>query len=112
MAKDLMTKAGHWLFLLGVLIAVILGVVYPGNVSIAALLAVIGIVVGILNITAAEVKDFLIATVALIVASGSFKLLPLVGTFASNVLDYFVALVAPAAVVVALIAVWRLAKTR
>jgi hypothetical protein len=112
MAAKIMTKAGHWLFLLGVLIAVILGIVFPANGSVAALLAVIGIVVGLLNITAPEVKEFLIASVALIVASGSFKLLPLVGAAAGNILDYFIALVAPAAVIVAIIAVWNLAKTR
>ena len=112
MASKILAKAGNWLFLLGVLLAIILGIVYPANGNIAALLAVIGIVVGLMNITAAEVKEFLIASIALIVAAGSFKLLPLIGVAASNMLDYFVALVAPAAVIVALIAVWKLAKTK
>jgi hypothetical protein len=112
MAKDMTTKAGTWLFLLGVLIAVILGIVFPASGSIAALLAVIGIIVGLLNITAAETKEFLIASIALIVAAGSMKLLPLIGPAVGNILDYFIALVAPAAVIVAIIAVWKLAKTK
>ena len=112
MAAKIVNKAGNWLFLLGVLIAIILGIVFPANGSIAALLAVIGIIVGLLNITAAEVKEFLIASVALIIASGSMKLLPLIGAAVGSVLDYFIALVAPAAVIVAIIAVWKLAKTK
>jgi hypothetical protein len=112
MAAKITTKAGNWLFLLGVLIAIILGIVFPSNGNVAALLAVIGIIVGLLNITAAEVKDFLLASVTLVVAAGSMKLLPLVGAAISSIMEYFLALVSPAAVVVAIIAVWNLAKTR
>lgn len=111
-AKGMMDKAGDWLFLLGVLIAVVLGLLIPGSGPVAALLAVIGLIVGLLNITAGEVKDFLIASIALIVAAGGFSLIPLVGAALANILTYIVAIVAPAAVVVALIAIWKLAKTK
>jgi hypothetical protein len=112
MAKDMWTKLGTWLFLLGVLIAVILGVVFPGLSSIMALLAVIGLIVGLLNITAAEVKDFLIASVALIVSAGYLKLPGTIGTAISGILGYFITLVAPAALIVAIIAVWKMAKSK
>jgi len=79
---------------------------------VAALLAVIGVIVGLLNITAAEVKDFLIASVALIVAAGSFSLIPFLGTMLINILKYIIAMVAPAAVIVALIQIWKLAKSK
>ena len=106
----MMDKLPSWLFLLGVVIAIVLGLVFPGSGAVAALLAVIGVVVGLLNITAAEVKQFLIASIALIVAAGGFTLIPLIGEMLGNVLGYIVAMVAPAAVIVALIAIWNLAK--
>jgi hypothetical protein len=112
MAKEIMKKAGTWLFLLGVLIAVILGIVFPANSSIIGLLAVIGLLVGLLNITIAEVKDFLIASVALMVSAVYFKLPGVIGIAVSNILGYFVALVAPAALIVAIMAVWKMAKSK
>jgi hypothetical protein len=111
-AKGMMDKAGSWLFLLGVLLAVVLGLLAPANGAVAGLLAVIGLVVGLLNITAGEVRDFLVASIALVVAAGGFALLPVVGGALANILNYVVALVAPAAVIVALIAIWKLAKSK
>ncbi|MEM2874191.1 MAG: hypothetical protein QW063_01975 [Candidatus Nanoarchaeia archaeon] len=112
MAAKITDKLGNWLFLLGVLLAVILGFIWPGAGAAAALLAVIGLIVGLLNITAAEVKEFLIASIALIVAATGFSLIPLVGTYLTNILNYLIAMVAPAALVVALIAIWKLAKSK
>ena len=48
----------------------------------------------------------------LIVSAKSFELVPLVGTAMNNVLQYIIIFVAPAAVIVSLIAVWKLAKDR
>ncbi|MEM2954351.1 MAG: hypothetical protein QW625_00130 [Candidatus Nanoarchaeia archaeon] len=112
MAEKTFDKIGHYLFLLGVLLAIVFGLIWPGVGYLAALLAVIGIVVGLLNITAAETKEFLIAVVALIVAANSFALVPLLGTLVLEILKYLIALFAPAAVIVALIAIWKLAKTK
>ena len=111
-AMKMMSKLGDWLFLLGVLLAIVLGLIWPSSGPIAALLALIGLVVGLLNITAGEVRDFLLASVALIVAASGFSLIPLIGGMLANILGYIVALVAPAAVVVALIAIWKLAKSK
>ena len=111
-AKNMWEKAGTWLFLLGVLLSVVLGLLVPENGAVASLLALVGLIVGLLNITAAEVRDFLLASVALVVAAGGFSLLPVVGGALANILSYLVALVAPAAVVVALIAIWHMAKSK
>ena len=103
---------GHWVFLLGIFLAIVLGVVYPDQSVVASILVLLGIIVGLLNITANEVNSFLLAAVALIVSAKSFELLPLIGTVIENILKYIVIFVAPAAVIVALIAVWKLASTR
>jgi len=103
---------GHWIFLLGIFLAIVLGVIYPGKTIVASILVLLGILVGLLNITSDEVHGFLIAAVALIVSAKSFELLPLIGTAVESIMKYIVIFVAPAATIVALIAVWKLANKR
>ena len=110
--KKSFEKFGHYIFLIGIVVAVIFGFVWPDQKSIAALLALIGLVVGLLNVTTKETTPFLLATIALILGAQSFKLIPFIGTFLQNILTYIMTLVAPAAVVVALIAIWNLANKR
>lgn len=105
-------KIGHWAFLIGVLLSVVLGIAYAGNTAVASVLVLLGIVVGLLNITSKEVNGFLLAAIALIVSAKSFELIPLLGTTINNILQYIIIFVAPAAVIVSLIAVWKLAKDR
>ena len=112
MATKGMEKYGHWLFLLGVVLAVVLGFAMPNAGWAVGMLAVLGLIVGLVNITATEVKDFLIASIALIVAAGSFALLPVVGTYVANIMKYLLAMVAPAATIVALVQIWKLAKSK
>ena len=64
--KD-MEKVGGYLFILGVIIAVILGVMGV-DPMLLALLVVFGIIVGILNIGDKEIINFLIAAIALGIA--------------------------------------------
>ncbi|MGB9675399.1 MAG: hypothetical protein ACP5IJ_00795 [Candidatus Nanoarchaeia archaeon] len=105
-------KIATGLFLIGVLLAIVFGFFAPEQIYLAVLLALIGIVVGAINITSTEAEKFLIATVALIVAANSFALVPIIGSVLLNVLRYLIAMVAPAAVIVALIVIWKLAKTK
>ncbi|MCX6774523.1 MAG: hypothetical protein NTY99_00315 [DPANN group archaeon] len=112
MAAKGMEKYGHWLFLLGVVLAVVLGFAMPDKGWAMGLLALIGLIVGLVNITATEVKDFLIAAIALIVAAGSFALIPMVGTYIVEIMKYLLAMVAPAATIVALVQIWKLAKSK
>jgi hypothetical protein len=112
MAAKGMEKYGHWLFLLGVVLAVVLGFAMPNATWAFGLLALLGLIVGLVNITATEVKDFLIASIALIVAAGSFALIPMVGTYIAEIMKYLLAMVAPAATIVALVQIWKLAKNK
>lgn len=104
--------AAHWAFLVSIVLAVILGIVLPDNAAAVGLLVILGIIVGLVNITARETMEFLVASIALIIASGALKLVPVIGNWIANIMDYIVVFVAPAAAIVALIAVWKLARTK
>ena len=95
-----------WLFIIGLVIAIITP--FIAGLDLVWLLVLIGVVVGLLNITAKEVNSFLIATVALIIASGSLQIWTLLTDILSNV----VVLVAPAAIIVAVKAVYALASKK
>lgn len=110
--KSYKEVAAHWAFLVSIVLAIILGIILPDSLIAAGLLVILGLIVGLVNITAAETRDFLIASVALIIASEAFSLIPLIGNFVSSILDYIVVFVAPAAGIVALITIWRLARTK
>ena len=110
-----MKEIGSYLFLLGVVLAVVMGlaanylVAYTGIV--ATILVVIGIIVGLLNIETEEVQPFLIAVIALAVTGGaSFGALGTAGVYISAIVMNIAILVAPAAVIVALVAVYKFAK--
>ena len=105
-------KIGHWVFLASILIAIVLGIFYPDKTMVASILVLLGILVGFLNITSDEVHGFLLAAIALIISAKSVELIPLVGGTVDHILQYIVIFVAPAAVIVSLIAVWRLASKR
>ncbi|MBI4009723.1 MAG: hypothetical protein HY361_00815 [Candidatus Aenigmarchaeota archaeon] len=105
-----MSKVGEWAFLGGVLLAVLVGLipgVLPGNL-VALVLVVLGLLVGLINIGAKETHSFLLASVALLVAGAAgLQTLPVVGGIVSSVLTNLVSFVAPAAVIVALKAVYE-----
>lgn len=81
-------------------------------------LLILGIIVGITSITAKEVMPFLIATVALIVATIANVWYPLgrihelLYYWATAILNYVVAFAAPAAVIIAIKAVLAMAKEK
>ena len=102
-------KIGHWIFLIGVLVAIVGGfVVIP---YLTTLLIVGGLLVGLLNITAGEVHEFLTASIALLlVGAAGVGAVTLVGATVESILKNLVVFVAPAALVVALKSIWTLAK--
>lgn len=111
MAKNKLRTYGHYAFLLGILLAVLMAFV---TIPYAALiLVVLGIIVGLLNITAKETVEFLVASMALVIAgiaAGGFATIPLVGRYIADILAGLVVLVAPAAVIVAIKAIKATAK--
>ena len=106
-------RIGEYSFLLGVLVAIVAGLFLPSEPLLALALVVLGLLVGLLNIARRENAPFLIASIALIVAgSAGLEVLPLLGVYIEPILLNVKAFVAPAAMVVALKAVYELGKRR
>ena len=103
-------KIGHWIFLIGILVAIIAG--FVAIPYLATVLIVAGLVVGVLNITSGEVQEFLIASIALLaVGAAGLGTVALVGRVVESILKNMVVFVAPAALVVALKSIWALARS-
>ena len=102
-------KIGSWAFLIGVILAVILA--FVGSLSsIAWLLVVLGIVIGLFNISSSETKDFLMAgTILVIVGALAGETLSSV-MYLQDIFMNMVALFGPATIIVALKSVFSLAK--
>ena len=107
-----MAKVGFWAFIIGLIVALIGGLVAPANATIVVVLVVLGLVVGLLNISGRETMLFLVATVALIVAAGAFAPLKIgnVGTKLDDLVKLIATFMAPAAVVASIKALWAVGK--
>ena len=112
------TRIGHYAFILGVFIALVMGAAVAFGMAlgdaagyVAALLVVLGLVIGFLNIGQKEVNDFLIAAIALgAVGFANLTTIPVIGSLLATILQYVTVFVFPAALVVALKAVYVLAS--
>ena len=104
------SRLGRWAFIVGVVIAVIAGLVPAWQTpTVTWVLVILGLIVGLLNITAKETVEFLVATIALMLI-GSAGAIPALGTIILSILANIVAFAAPAALVVALKAIYELAR--
>jgi hypothetical protein len=136
MAKnDMMTKIGSWSFIVGIIIALLVGLYVAWTLEdggllnnffytdtggwIAWLLAVIGAIVGLLavfgkgTITAKETPGFLLAGIALVVMYGVFKgltLTPWIGSLFHGVSMALSIFVAPAVGILAIVAIYGMGK--
>ena len=130
----------RWAYILFVVIAIVAGLVLgymaydsyttlPANppadwaVGVATtngyvlfIMLILGIIVGLVSITRREVRGFLIATIALLVASaanvwaGLYYIHELLFFWASAILSYIVAFAAPAAVIIAIRSILTMAR--
>lgn len=101
---------GSWAFLIGVVLAVILGALGELTALVITILVILGIVIGLLNISDEEVQPFLMAgAVLVIVASLGNDVMSSVKIL-SNILNAVLALFVPATMIVALKSVFALAK--
>ncbi len=100
---------GSWAFLVGVVLALIFAFVTMSD-GIALTLFILGILIGLLNITSKQVQPFLLAAVALVIVSslGQGALVRI--DWVLNMLNNMLLLFVPATVVVALKSVFGLAK--
>lgn len=105
-----MDVLGKWAFLVGVLLAVVLGVLGPVTGTWAMVLVAIGLVVGLLNVADREVMPFLMSGAVLIIASALGGNLMGNVPYVGSVLDALLAIFVPATVIVAVKNVFGLAR--
>lgn len=114
-------QIGHYSFVIGVIIAIVLGIAASalGEVGswLISLLIIFGMIVGFLNISATEAKEFLLVASALVLIAyaginqtNSFANVALIGTYLKGTFDSILAFVVPAGVIVALKKVWLMAR--
>lgn len=116
-------KLSGWLFILGIIIAIVVGL-FPSIVdstTITGVLAVLGFIIGLLGIAGmgtlekCDVDVFLLAVIALMAAGGAgraFENILYIGPYLMSIVNYIGVLVVPAAVLIALKAIWKAASTK
>ncbi len=114
-------KIGHYSFIIGVIIAVVLGL-FSTQLGVqtagwlASLLVVLGLIVGFLNISGKQTKDFMFVATVLIIAAfvgngtGTLAGVEAIGPYLAGVFSQIVAFVVPAVIVVGLKQVWSLGQ--
>lgn len=105
MAKKAEKTIGGWAFVIGFILAIILAIFGTNQTWPMYVLLVLGLIVGIMNITSKEVTPFLVAAIAFM---GTFKVfeelfggIPTVGPKIATFFLLIASFVAPAAAVVA-----------
>ncbi len=100
---------GKWAFIVGLVLAVLAGLFFQPGWALWVL-AILGVIVGLLNIAAEETRGFLLASIALTLSATALNTLPVLGTALSLVLPFVVAFVAGGMIVVALKELFQTAR--
>lgn len=105
-------------FVAGYVLSIIFGIVAPDNGAVILILVILGIIVGLLNITGKEIVPYLIAAIALIIVGNFQAFSPLndvweavaLGDVLNDIVGLMATFSAPAAVIQAVRAGITLAK--
>ena len=97
-----LSQIGRYLFLAGVVLAVVTGLVDLGIPHLGTILVVLGAVVGFLNVSGSESRTFLIAGIAFLATAGALNEVPLLGEHLAGIAGNLSAFAAPAVLIVAL----------
>ena len=112
-------RVGNYSFIIGVIIAIVLGVVSLGAATpwLASLLVVLGLIVGFLNVTGKETREFLLVAAVLIIAAsvgtgaGAYlREVTIIGDYLAGIFGQLLAFIVPATIVVALKDIWSLGQ--
>jgi hypothetical protein len=124
--ENVLKTIGSWLFLIGILLSVIVGLIVGANWYtdpqgyIAILLALLGFIVGILSffavgtITKERVPTFLIAALMLVgigATTNFFEKIQVIGPYLTHIAGMLAVFVAPAAGLLAIRAIWDTGKS-
>jgi ATP synthase protein I len=111
-------RIGNYSFIIGVILAVVLGILSLGAYGpwLSSVLVLLGLIVGFLNVTGKETKEFLLVAVVLIITAGmgganaTLGGVQYIGQYLSGIFTQILAFVVPATVVVALKDIWGLGQ--
>jgi len=103
-------KIGRWAFIAGVVVAVLAGLFVVGVSWVTWILAILGLVVGFLNVSTTDPQRFLLAAVALTLSASAVLSLPVVGFVLTNILANVLIFIAAAMLVVAIRTLLETAK--
>ena len=103
---------GKWSFIIGVLLAIIAGIVPQlQTATVAWVFVILGLIIGLLNIAEKETTEFLVAAIALMtVGAAGLATVKYVGSYIQVILTNIIVIVAPAALIVALKAVYSIGQ--
>jgi hypothetical protein len=97
------------LFCLGLVVAVAAGLAMPANTIFTMILAILGLIIGVIYaIGAKEINTLLLATIALLAMTAAFSPIVALGEAVTSVVINFAALMAPVALVAAIKALVQL----
>ncbi|MFH1275651.1 MAG: hypothetical protein ABIH82_00910 [Candidatus Woesearchaeota archaeon] len=106
-------KIAHYTFFVGLLIAIVTGLfrnLLEPQVLVTTLV-LLGLIVGLFNLTAKETLPFLIASIALMLAGiVNLGLIPGVGIYLRSILSNIVVFVVPGAIILGMKTIWKLAS--
>ncbi|MBN1544214.1 hypothetical protein JW898_01995 [Candidatus Woesearchaeota archaeon] len=110
---NVVQKVGSWAFIIGLIIAIIAGF-WPLGTIMTTILIILGLIVGFLNVTGKETNSFLFATLVLVVMTSMggqlLGTIQYVGGLLHNMFSAMMLFIIPAAVIVALKAIYALAE--
>jgi hypothetical protein len=101
---------GKWAFIVGLVLAVVVGYIFQAE-WVVWVLAILGVIVGLLNVTREDTERFLLAAIAFALSVTARNTVPVLGFLITNVLGYVAAFVAGAVVVVALKVLFQTARS-
>lgn len=104
-----MQNLGKWAFIVGFVICVVAGLLVAES-WMYWVLAILGLVVGFMNVSGAETKTFLLAAIGLMLSATSVMSIPFVGGAVTAVMAHLVAFISAAVLVVALKTLFEVAK--
>lgn len=117
-------KVGEYAFIVGIIIALVLGLLgglealQPAEPYLVSILVILGLVIGFLNVTGKETMQFLtvsaILAIVLYVGGGAagLKEILYIGNYIDSIVKYIMAIVVPAVIVVSLKEIVDMAKSK
>ncbi len=106
-------RVAHYTFFVGLLVSIVTGLfreLLEPQVLVTTLV-ILGLIVGLFNLTAKETIHFLVACIALMLAGiVNLGLIPGVGLYLRSILSNIVVFVVPGAIIVGMKAIWKLAS--